>query len=170
MHSPVAVSTDLPRYSHRAFPPYAYVPGGAHPHPTRDPDGHSHDREETPIEDFDPDRWLECEPYLFGVDLFNHGYWWEAHEALEAVWIAAGRQSAAGQFVQGLILIAVAQLKRFQGFEDVARRMAEDGTSRMGGVGGQFMGLDVIALRHQVRDAFASGSRVRLALRAGGAD
>ena len=59
----------------------------------------------------DPTMWYDCESYLYGVDLFNHAYWWEAHEAWEGPWRAAGRQSATGFFLQGLIQISVARLK-----------------------------------------------------------
>ena len=61
-----------------------------------------------------PGDWQSCELYLYGIDLFNYGYWWEAHEALETVWHAAGQKSTlCGTFIQGLIQLAGAQLKRF---------------------------------------------------------
>ena len=83
------------------------------------------------MKSFDPDKWHSCEEYLYGIDLFNHGYWWEAHEALEAVWAAAGRRTKTGFFVQGLIQVAVAHLKKFQGLHDVATRMAQTGLQKM---------------------------------------
>ena len=139
-----------PRYTDRPFPSYRYVPGKA-PHPTRDPDGHSYQKPvEKPVT-FDTGRWQTCEEYLYGIDLFNHGYWWEAHEALEAVWIAAGRQTETGLFIQGLIQIAVAHLKMYQGFIDVAKRMATDGLDKMKPVNGVFLGIDVAALRSAVK-------------------
>jgi len=77
--------------------------------------------------------------------------WWEAHEALEAVWIAAGRQTETGLFIQGLIQIAVAHLKRFQGFNDVARRMAAAGLDKMKFIKGVYLGIDVTAFCHDVK-------------------
>ena len=155
------------RYSDLPFPPYRYVPGTDTPHPTRDPGGHSYGRHPEPLEGFDAADWRRCATYLYGIDLFNHGYWWEAHEALEAVWVAAGRNSPAGQFVQGLILLSVAHLKRHQGFLEVARRMAGDGVGRMSQVGEEFMGVDVEALGRAALESFASDGhdpvRVRLA-------
>ena len=68
----------------RPFPAYAYHPGRT-PHPTRDPEGHSygmvHDVPQPP----NPEDWRACGDYLYGVDLFNHGYYWEAHEAWEGL-------------------------------------------------------------------------------------
>ena len=56
------------------------------------------------------DNWKRHGPYLFGVDLFNHGFWWEAHEQWEVPW----RRGDALQkpFLQGLIQIAASLLKR----------------------------------------------------------
>ena len=62
------------------------------PHPRNDPDGHSYDEEEEYLPHFTAEEWRDCEHYLYGVDLFNQGYWWEAHEAWEAVWLAAGQR------------------------------------------------------------------------------
>lgn len=61
----------------RPFPPYAYVPGDA-PHPTRDPGGHSYGAEFEIPEPPDPEDWRACRDYLYGIDLFNHGFYWEA--------------------------------------------------------------------------------------------
>jgi hypothetical protein len=78
----------------RPFPPYAYVPGNT-PHPTRDPGGHSYGAElETP-QPPDPEDWRACCDYLYGIDLFNHGYYWEAMKPGKGSWspaAAAARQ------------------------------------------------------------------------------
>ena len=74
----------------RAFPPYAYLPG-RDPHPTRDARGHSFGNEEAPPEWLPPERWRENVEYLFGVDLYNHGFLWEAHEAWESLWHVSKR-------------------------------------------------------------------------------
>lgn len=155
----------IPRYSDRAFPAYAFVPGQG-PHPTRDPDGHSYGRHTDKLDAFSADEWLDSDTYRYGIDLFNHGYWWEAHEALEAVWMAAGRQSPTGQYVQGLIQIAVAHLKRRQGFYDVAQRMALEGLERMRVRQARFLGMDVAGFRAAVLDSFArpDGEDVKIEL------
>ncbi|MCF6180357.1 MAG: DUF309 domain-containing protein, partial [Geopsychrobacter sp.] len=94
----------LKRYTERPFPAYRYLPfqpGMAHPR--NDPGGHSYAEEEEYLPPFAIADWPDCVSYLYAVDLFNHGYWWEAHEAWEAVWLAAGQTSEGGRFVQGLI-------------------------------------------------------------------
>lgn len=98
------------RYSKKNFPPYTYLPGKA-PHPQRDPNGHSYNKEETKIDFIPPENWKNNELYLYGVDLFNHGYWWEAHEAWETVWHTTNKEACYGQFLQGLIQIAAAFIK-----------------------------------------------------------
>lgn len=144
------VKTSPPRYTDRPFPSYRFVPGRS-PHPVRDPDGHSYNQPPVKLASFAAADWQSCDEYLYGIDLFNHGYWWEAHEALEAVWVAAGRQTETGLFVQGLILIAVAHLKMYQGFNDVGRRMAEDGLDKMKHKHGICLGIDVAVLRNAVK-------------------
>lgn len=100
-----------PRLTNRAFPAYRHRIGQT-PHPVTDPLGHSFGIRETPITaPPPPDRWRECEAYLFGCDLFNHGYWWEAHEAWESLWRALPRESVQGRFIQALIQVAAACLK-----------------------------------------------------------
>ncbi len=104
-----------PRHApERALPPYRFVPG-LHPHPTRHPDGHSRGVAETGAPHVAPEDWASDAQYLFGVDLFNRRYYWEAHEAWEAVWRSCERESTQGQFVQGLILVAAALLQWFMG-------------------------------------------------------
>jgi predicted metal-dependent hydrolase len=46
-----------------------------------------------------------------GVDLFNHGYFWEAHEAWEDPWRSEPRESPRKIYFQSLIRLAAAALK-----------------------------------------------------------
>ena len=104
------------------LPPYAHVPGRT-PHPVRDPAGHMHDAPPERV-DFAVDRWRHCRHYLYGIDLFNHGYYWEAHEAWEQVWIAAGRRGVVADFLKTLIKLAAAGVKRREGIPNGQRRHA----------------------------------------------
>lgn len=108
----------------RPFPPYSYVPG-YFPHPVSDPAGHSYLMQPETVEVFDPAKWRACRAYLWGVDLFNHGYYWEAHEAWEAVWHAAGRTGATADFLKALIKLAAAAVKLREGNPTGARRHAQ---------------------------------------------
>lgn len=104
-----------PRYvPDEPFPRYAFVPG-RFPHPTRDPAGHSFGlRPERPVS-LNPEKWRECRSYLFGVDLFNHGYYWEAHEAWESLWHACGRAGSTADLLRGLIRLAASGVKVREG-------------------------------------------------------
>lgn len=104
-----------PRYlPETPFPPYAYVPG-RHPHPVRDPAGHMYGQEDLPPYAVEPAHWRDCKAFLHGVDLFNHGYYWEAHEAWEGLWRAYPPESNAARLLQGLIKLAAAGVKAREG-------------------------------------------------------
>jgi hypothetical protein len=102
------------RLTDTPLPPYTYVPGRT-PHPVSDPAGHSFGRVPEPVSPFDPADWQTCHPYLYGIDLFNHGYYWEAHEAWESLWHAAGRTGPVADFLKGLIKLAAAGVKAAEG-------------------------------------------------------
>ncbi len=138
----------VPRYCSRVFPPYRYVPG-LHPHPTNSPDGHSYGLEDEEHEKWDSESWSKNEDYLFGIDLYNYHYYWEAHEAWEGLWIASVRNSSEHRFLQGLIKCGAALLKiRMANYElqDLigARKLSKSGMSLLSQVGiDNFMGLDI---------------------------
>lgn len=94
----------------RPFPPYSFVPGLL-PHPFNHPDGHSYGIEPSEVDPPDPDRWQESSDYLYGIDLFNHGYYWEAHEVWEGLWNADGRIGMTSDFIKSLIKFAAAGVK-----------------------------------------------------------
>lgn len=154
---------DPPRYTQRPFPPYRYIPfqgKATHPHPRNDPAGHSFSADEEFLSHFAPDDWTNCEPYLYGIDLFNYGYWWEAHEALEVVWLAAGdRSTRCGIFVQGLIQLAAAQLKRVIGSERGAQSLTEAGCEKIAVAEGIFLGIDVARLMSEARHCLREGGK-----------
>jgi len=49
------------------------------------------------------------------IDLFNGGYYWESHVALESLWIACGRKGIVADFLKGLIKLAAAGVKGLEG-------------------------------------------------------
>jgi hypothetical protein len=119
----------LPRFvPERPLPPYAYV-SGLFPHPVSDPRGHSHGLAPECPDPPDPAHWQSCRTYLFGIDLFNHGYYWEAHEVWESLWHACGRAGLTASFLKGLIKLAAAGVKvrerKPRGVREHARRAAE---------------------------------------------
>lgn len=98
------------RYTDLPFPSYAFVPGQK-PHPRKHPQGHSHGTPEPSWTAFAPEDWEASVGFLYGVDLFNAGYWWESHEQWEALWLAVGKTTTQGYFLRGLIQLAAAHLK-----------------------------------------------------------
>lgn len=97
-----------------SFPPYTYVPGLT-PHPVSDPQGHTYGEKPSPAAKPQPEAWAESREYLRGIDLFNHGFYWEAHEVWEELWIAAGRRGVVADFLKGLIKLAAAGVKLREG-------------------------------------------------------
>lgn len=135
------------RYSTRPLPAYRYVPG-LHPHPVRDPRGHSYQ----PVPALNRhapwtiDEWRTLDDWLYGVDLFNRFYFWEAHEAWEGLWAAAERETAPALVLQGLIQIAAALLKIHMGVISGARVLSAAGLDKLhrgAAVRPTLLGLDV---------------------------
>lgn len=143
----------------RDFPPYAFLPG-KDPHPTRDPRGHSFGHEE-PAVYLPAERWVENEDYLYGVDLYNHGFLWEAHEAWEGLWHLAKRDPLQADYLQGLIQCAAACLKVRMGQPRGVERLTALGTEKLERVASAadatFMGLDLDAWIPRIR-AFADSA------------
>jgi hypothetical protein len=106
------------------LPPYSYVPGGRWPHPRSSPLGHLHGIPPEHPPAIEGDAWSRSEAYLRGVELFNAGYYWEAHEAWEALWHAHGRRGAAATVLKGLIKLAAAGVKVREGRVDGVRTLA----------------------------------------------
>ncbi|MCF7804406.1 MAG: DUF309 domain-containing protein [Candidatus Marinimicrobia bacterium] len=104
----------IPRFvPDRNLPEYTFIPGEA-PHPINDPEGHSYGKPEPSPASLDPGNWKQSGSYLFGIDLFNHGFYWEAHEEWEGLWHATGHTTGAGDFLKGLIKLAAAGVKMRQ--------------------------------------------------------
>lgn len=142
------------RYSRTPFPAYRFIPGRT-PHPTRDPRGHSYQVPHDPaLEHFDPARWHESEAYLYGIDLYNHGYWWEAHEAWEACWIAAGKQTETGLFLQGLIQITAGCLKKHLDQIEAGRGLASDGMDKFPPRKDRYLGIELHPFKEALEEFF----------------
>jgi hypothetical protein len=97
-----------------SFPAYSYVTG-KFPHPISDPAGHSFGHPAGRARRPSSEAWLASVEYRFGIDLFNYGYYWEAHEAWEALWHACDRHSEAADFFKCLIKLAAAGVKVREG-------------------------------------------------------
>ena len=89
---------------------------------------------------------MVCDQFLFGVDLFNAGYWWECHEAMENLWHVAGRGSGAGHTLQAVILCATAHLKVIGGNLRGARLLFENAERQVFRAENNDLGLDLIGM------------------------
>jgi len=153
------MSTVIPRFLPDVpFPPYSFVPD-QHPHPQNDPLGHSYGQKPEPVDAPDPTQWLHCKEYLRGIDLFNHGYYWEAHEAWESLWHAYGRQGESAEFLKGLIQLAVAGVKIRQGLSEGVKTHARRAEELFNSLSisravarRRFMGLDLVDLATRARE------------------
>src|SRR5688500_4814146 len=154
------------RYSLRPLPPYRFVPGET-PHPTRDPCGHSFGVNTGVQGVWRLEDWRGLDEWLWAVDLFNLGYWWESHEALEALWHAAGRTTAPARFVQSLVHLSAACLNRRRVHPEAAKRQAARAVRGLraargvaaltaGRSGSVVMGIDLDRLIRDVEHSFAS--------------
>ena len=143
-----------PRYAPaNLLPPYSYVPGHDLPHPMTDPRGHSysavHDQPRgapntpTTHAHLPPDpasrrhtlaATLAADPlWLYSLDLFNGGWYWESHEAWEGFWNTLGRTTPEARFVQGLIHLAAAAVKVREGKPNGVARHTQRARELLGG-------------------------------------
>lgn len=97
------------RYTALPLPPYAFLPG-RDPHPTANPQGHG-GIAPVPEERLRATEWARNTGYLFGCDLYNAAFFWEAHEAWEGCWKETPRDTDERRLLQGLIQTANARLK-----------------------------------------------------------
>lgn len=148
------------RYTSRAFPAYAFLPG-RDPHPVRDPAGHSFGKEEA-AQYAEPENWAESEDFLWGVDLYNHGYLWEAHEAWEGLWHLSKHDPIQADFLQGLIQCAAASLKIPMEQPAGLQKLSARGIERLEAVsrsqGGTYMGVELDEFTEAMR-RFCAGPK-----------
>ena len=147
----------LARSTRLAFPAYRYVPGRS-AHPRRDPGGHSYGEPEPRVTALDPAEWATSSLYLYGVDLYNFAYWWEAHEAFEALWQGTDKGGPLGQTLQGLIQIAASNLKRFMEAESAAQKLGARGLARLAVAPSPWLGMNVREFEAEAR-GYLGGER-----------
>jgi len=135
------------------------VPGRT-PHPTRTPEGHSYqpDKSNEPaLPDLNKSNSRDCDHFLFGIDLFNDGYWWECHEAMEGLWHVAGRGSPAGHTLQAVIQCASAHLKVLTGNSSGAHLLFAHAEQHVVWAEDCDLGLDLIGMLAET-GAFVTGN------------
>lgn len=100
--------------------------------------------------------WKQNIAYLYGHDLMRAGYYWEAHEVWETVWLATGANCPERLLLRMLIQNANAQLKRKMGRLAAADKLdvqiaelRSDLSSRLGGKVDLYMGVATNNLKLQ---------------------
>jgi hypothetical protein len=130
------------------WPTHTYVPGGPNPRPVPRAGPVS------PLPN-EPRAALSSPAYLRGARLFNAGFYWEAHEAWEALWHAHGRRGPIADALKGLIKLAAAGVKvrehRPAGVLTHLSRAAGCLDSAHSGGASEVFGLDLAALADRSR-------------------
>lgn len=183
LREPDPPDPSFPRYTACPFPRYRYVPT-LNPHPVAHPAGHSYQPPASPpcegagggalSPSYEggagggqahpplppPDRWRDCPEWLYGADLYNYAYWWETHETWEAIWQSSDKSAPPGRFLQGLIQIAAAHLKRHLGQAGAVQRLLDRSRAHLDFVEPRvapvYMGLDVRTFRAAVSSYFSA--------------
>lgn len=101
------------RYSQKKFPSYRHIPGVT-PHPIANENGHNFGKKQEIFNHLTRNSWMQNDVYLYGIDLFNNKFYWEAHETLEDLWMNENDLNLK-LFLQGIIQISAAYLKWLQG-------------------------------------------------------
>jgi len=150
-----------------AFPPYAFIGRAAgRPHPRRDRGGHSFGLPEATPPPLDPSRPEASADLRRGFALFDAGFYWEAHEAWEGLWHAAGRAGPVADLLRGLVKLAAAGVKVRQneprGVRSHGERAAAHFAEVRRAVGrGSFAGVDLDVLEGFARDVAARAESLR---------
>lgn len=119
----------------RELPAYAYVPG-RWPHPYRHAGGHSFGHTDAAFGPPPTDStWPDHEPYRYVLDLFNGGYYWEAHEGFEKWWRESREYELRRAFFQGLVRLCAAGVKAREGRQVGVERHAARASELIGRVG-----------------------------------
>jgi uncharacterized protein len=94
-----------------------------------------------------------------GVELFNQGHYWECHEALEPLWLAA--QGLDKHFYAGIILLAAALHKvHVMNSSRGGRRNYAKALTHLALIPDHYLGVDVRKLERNVHSALSnSGER-----------
>lgn len=125
MTEPPAPDPSFPRLTDKPFPAYRFVPGRS-PHPYRDADGHSYGAKEPDCSDEAKivlKNWRASPAFCYSVDLYNHAYWWEAHEGWESLWRCYEQGDPHRFILQSFIQVSAAHLQRFMQHANGARQL-----------------------------------------------
>lgn len=128
-------------------PTHAYIPGKT----PRHPEGCFDPIRDTAQPDMTEQELAESAAFQTGVAYLEHGYFWEAHELLEPVWMVLPENGDARVLVQALIQLANAYLKQQMDRPKAALRLCGIVRALLGQTGGGvIMTFDVAVLQARV--------------------
>lgn len=108
---------------------------------------------------FEPAQWSASETYLFGFDLLAGGFFWEAHEVWEPVWMRCLPNSRERAVAQALIQCANAGLKHAMGRRGATMRLLRIAAALFdeASAGPTVMGLDAALAAAAMRGLGSAG-------------
>lgn len=128
------------------YPGHAYVPGKT----PRHAEGAFDAVRSTAKTGMGAEDLIGSEAFETGLDFLQNGFYWEAHEVLEPVWLALPEQAPERSVVQGIIQLANAQLKIEMGRPKAALRLCNISEALLGG-GGHSPDCRIDVKSHQAR-------------------
>lgn len=129
------------------WPTHAYVPGQNERHP----EGAFDLIRDTVRPGMTVEELANSAAFQHGLRYLEAGYFWEAHEVLEPVWMALSNDSAERSFVQGLIQLANGRLKLRMNRPKASHRLAAMARDLIDAVSTpQVMGLKTADARRQI--------------------
>lgn len=147
---------NIKRYTRFDLPAYKFVPGRAE-HPSKNAEIPHIPHLPSDGVPFSQQNWQQSERYLYAIDLFNLGYYWEVHEVLEKIWLSIGKNSAEGEFIQGLIQLSVALLKNIVKNHQGVKRLYNKALPKLKKQQGIFLGIDVEVFLQQFQKLMGEG-------------
>lgn len=151
MPGPAARSSSPPP----PFPPHAHIPGRT----PRHAEGAFDTLRATARPGMNAGELANSAAFRTGLAWLQAGYFWEAHELFEPVWMALEPGSRERALVACLIQIANARLKRAMGRPRAARRIAELAAALLDEVGdSRCMGLTPAQIKRWVDALHRNGA------------
>jgi len=105
------------------LPTAPFLPGRG-PHPRSLPDH----LPELDVETGSPEHTIR---WRYGLDLFDAGCFWEAHEVWEGLWLAQDRTSDEATLIQGAIQLAASHLTALLGRQAASARLRVRAVARL---------------------------------------
>ena len=101
----------------------------------------------------DPGAWRQNRTYLYGFELHNHSFHWEAHEVWEPVWMGCAANTRERALMQGLIQLTNACLKLHMGRDKACDRLIGIARGHLAEAGpAALMGVSPDRLRNQAAE------------------